>query len=323
MQTTTLTNFREAFQAKLMSLKTYLQQTIGVLRRHPYLWAIALIAVLGDAAAVVGYSPFTARLRFWTILFILVTIVAEAALIYAYLQYYTGKSSGFVDALMTAVTYIPQLLAAKVLPLVILGVYTLFLMAAAPQLITIFADKVGVAIFILLLITLPVLVVVQTWSFFIVCVLFTSESSIAEITSAAWYMAWQHKWRLLKIAVPFLLVDLTLIALLFSVNAINYDSLFTRIVTKEMADEGDILTGEGTTTAGVMFTMSRFLNTFWIMIFKTRGIEMTSVPLFITNQIAAGLTAVFLGLVLMLLRIGVFAAAFLHFAKSENVKRDA
>ncbi|HFE66728.1 MAG TPA: hypothetical protein ENJ93_05650 [Chloroflexi bacterium] len=305
-----------------MSLKTYLQQTFGVLRQHPYLWAIALIAVLGDVVAVVTYSPFTARLHFWTLAFLLVTIVAEAALIYAYLQYYTGKETGFVDALMTAVTYIPQLLAAKILPLVALGVYTLFLMVVAPQLVTAFADNVGVAIFILLLITLPVLVIVQTWAFFIVCVLFTSESSIAEVISAAWYMAWRHKWHLLKIALPFLLIDLALIALLFSVNAITYDSIFTRIVTPDMADEGDLLTREGSTAAGVMFTMSRFLNSFWIMIFKTRGIEVASVPLFITDQAAAGLTAVFAGLILMIFRIGVFAAAFLQFPESEPVSND-
>ncbi len=305
-----------------MSLKMYLQQTFAVLRQHPYLWAIALIAVLGDVVAVITYSPFTARLHFWTLLFVLVTIIAEAALIYAYLQYYTGKESGFVDTVMTAVTYIPQLLAAKILPLVALGVYTLFLMVVAPQLVTTLADNVGVAIFILLLITLPVLVIVQTWAFFIVCVLFTSESSIAEIISTAWYMAWRHKWHLLKIALPFLLVDLALIALLFSVNAITYDSIFTRIITPDMADEGDLLTGEGSTAAGVMFTMSRFLNSFWIMIFKTRGIEVASIPLFITDQMVAGLAAVFAGLVLMVFRIGVFAAAFLQFPESEPVSDD-
>jgi hypothetical protein len=305
-----------------MSLKTHLQQTFTVLRQHPHLWAIALIAVLGDVIAVVTYSPFTARLQFWTLLFVLVTIVAEAALIYAYLQYYTGKETGFVDALMTAVTYIPQLLAAKILPLVALGIYTLFLMTVAPHLVTAFADSVGIAVFILLLITLPVLVVVQTWAFFIVCVLFTSESSIAEIISAAWHMAWQHKWHLLKIALPFLLIDLALIALLFSVNAITYDSIFTRIVTVDMADEGDLLTGEGSTAAGVMFTMSRFLNSFWVMIFKTRGIEVASIPLFITNQMVAGLTAVLAGLVLMILRIGVFAAVFLQFPESEPISHD-
>lgn len=305
-----------------MSLKTYLQQTFTVLRQHPYLWAVALIAVLGDVIAVITYSPFTARLHFWTLLFVLVTIVAEAALIYAYLQYYTGKEAGFVDALMTAVTYTPQLLAAKILPLVVLGVYTLFLMVVAPQLVTAFADNVGIVIFMLLLITLPILVVVQTWAFFTVCVLFTSESSIAEVISEAWYMAWQHKWHLLKIALPFLLLDLALIALLFSVNAITYDSIFTRIVTVDMADEGDLLTGEGSTAAGVMFTMSRFLNSFWIMIFKTRGIEIASIPLFITNQMVAGLTAVFAGLVLMIFRIGVFAAAFLQFPESAPVSHD-
>ncbi|HIP72153.1 MAG TPA: hypothetical protein EYH05_12245 [Anaerolineae bacterium] len=305
-----------------MSLKTYLQQTSGVLRQHPYLWAIALIAVLGDVVAVVTHSPFTARLHIWTLLFVLITIVAEAALIYAYLQYYTGKEAGFVDALMTAVTYIPQLLAAKILPLVLLGVYTLFLMVVAPQLVTAFADNVGVAVFILLLITLPVLVVVQTWAFFIVCVLFTSESSIAEVISAAWYMAWRHKWHLLKIALPFLLLDLALIAVLFSVNAITYDSIFTRIVTPDMADSGDLLTGEGSTAAGVMFTMSRFLNSFWVMIFKTRGIEVASIPLFITDQMMAGLTAVFAGLVLLIFRIGVFAAAFLQFPESEPISHD-
>lgn len=300
-----------------MSLKTYLQQTFAVLRQRPYLWAIALIAVMGDLVAVISYSPFTSRLHFWTMTFLFVTIVAEAALIYAFLQHYMGKPSGFVDAVMTAVTYIPQLLAAKAVPLVVLGIYTLFLMTVAPQLVINLADNVSIAIFLLLLITLPVLVIVQIWAFLTVCVLFTSESSIAEVISAAWYMTWQYKWRLFKLALPFLLIDLALIAVLFGVNAITYDSIFTRVVTPDMADEAGLLTGEGSTAAGATFTMSRFLNSFWVMIFKTRGIELASVPLFITNQMIAGLTAVFVGLVLLIFRVGVFAAAFLHFSESE------
>ncbi|MCP4361748.1 MAG: hypothetical protein GY796_27365 [Chloroflexi bacterium] len=302
-----------------MPIKPVYQNALAAIFKHPYFWLIALIAILGDIRAVLAYNPFTTRLNFWVFLFVGIAIVAETALIYGFLQNAEGKPSGFVDAVMTAVSYIPQLLALKVVPLLLFSLYFLLLSVMGPLIVVV--PAVVLKVLLVSGVTaagLLLLFFMQAWSFFTICDLMTRHSSLGEIFSHAWSSVWQTKYQIFRLCLPLILIDLALIAALFTFGAISQESMFSRIITGEEADQQTLLLGEGGGgAAGIEFTINRLANSILVMGFKNQGVEFGTIPLFITDHKIAGLIVAGIGLFLLMLRAGVLVQAYTAVSNTE------
>lgn len=303
-----------------MQIKSIYAHALNLIFKHPYLWIIAAIAIIGDIRAVVAYNPTTTRLTVWVIVFAVIAILAEAALIIAILQHQRNNKFGFVDAIMTALTYAPQLLVLKVVPLVLFSFFFITLSVVGP--LAFIVDSVFIKAFLVALLSLVGLLLlffIQAWSFFSVCEIVTKESSIGESFSHAWGHVWQFKWQIVKICLPLIIIDLIVIVVMIVFGAISYESMFYRVISGEEADRQALLLGEGRGgSAGVEFTINRLANSILVMAFKNRGIEFASIPLFITNNVIAGVMTAVTGMLLMLLRTAVLALTYLQIARPQS-----
>lgn len=295
-----------------MPIKPTYQHAVATLFKNPYVWGIALIATVGDVWAVLAYNPALTRLTFGVFLFTLVSMLAEAGLIYAYVQNLQGKRSGLVDALMTAVSYLPPLLAIKIVPIIIFSGFIIFLSVMGP--LVFIVEGLALKIILASLITavsLTLLFFLQGWSFFAICDLYKRESSLGETFSHAWHLIWHYKWTVLKLCLPLILLDALLIGLLLGAGAITYESTFHRLISSEEADRSALLVGEGGGAfAGVEITVNRLANSVLVMGFKNRGVELASVPFLITDNVLAGVATAVISLVLILIRASVLTQAY-------------
>jgi hypothetical protein len=287
----------------------FLRKSVAMIRARPYVWYLALLAVLGDLWAVSTYDPHSIQISIGIFGFALIALVAEAGLIHSFIQYVQGKPGSFVDSLMTAITFPLQILGTKAILLIVPAIYFVVLMLTS---IVVLQSIVMVLIAVIL--ALLILLFVQVWTVFTFCGVFSQGFSIGGAVVHGWRILWEHKWRVTWYIVLFVVVDLVLTALLVGVGAVTFESAFIYTVTPEMA-EIDPITGARIVKPGDHLVLNRPIYGYLAAIFRGRGVDLLSVPLYFSKNMVAGLVVVVLGIPLLLLRIAVLTLVYFDLAE--------
>lgn len=300
-----------------MKIVTFIRKSATILRQNPYLWLLALIAIVSDVGAVFSYDPSQIHFPTHLLWMLPLSLIAEVGLIYAFIQHTQGKTSTFVDSFMMSVTSLPRVLPLKAVILLAPALFSMLIYITAG----LSAQNTIVQVIIITL-ALLLLLIVQIWTIFALCSSFFQEYSIGEAMTQAWHTLWGHKAKIMQMALPFLVVDLLLISLLVVTGAVSYDSTFLYTVTDEMAQQnvnmvqtGQRTNAPGPTEAGKYFRINRVMNGYGAALLRARGVKLLSIPMFFVDNRAIGLIAVAIGMVLIPLRISVWTLTYLELAE--------
>lgn len=78
-----------------------------------------------------------------------------------------------------------------------------------------------------------------------------------EAITHGWRITREHIGRVVRIVLPFIAIDLILVAALITVPAVTYESTFIYTITPEMAEYNQQTYGSGPTKPGDYFTLNR------------------------------------------------------------------
>ena len=318
-----------------METVSLFRKSVRLILQTPYAWLLALLAVVGDAWAVLSYNATSVGLSANVIWLTLLTFVAETSLIYSFGQQARGKPSRLIDSVMTAVTCVLQTLGGKLILLIVPAICGAVLLIFSPVLISFLLEEhPGLAmmplqlspstlrniVLLLSIPTLPLLLLNQVWTFFTSCGILIQGYSVGEAIAHAWRVLWTNKKRIILVILLFVLVDLLLIAALVGVRAVSVESAFKYTVTEEMAERNALL-DSGFIEAGDYFLIDRPINGFLAATLKGRVADLLSIPLYFADSRIAGSVVVALEMVLLLLRISVFTSAYAEFAEPTDPLR--
>jgi hypothetical protein len=305
------------------------RKSVHLILQVPYAWLLALLAVVGDAWAVLTYGATSVDLSANVIWLTLLTFIAETSLIYSFGQQVRGKPSRFIDSVMTAITCVLQTLGGKLILLIVPAICGAALLIFSPVLISFLLEEhPGLAmmplqlppstlrniVLLLSIPTLPLLLLNQVWTFFTSCGILIQGYSVGEAIAHAWWVLWTNKKRIILVILLFVLVDLLLITALVGMRAVSIESAFRYTVTEEMAEYNARL-DSGFIEAGDYFLVDRPINGFLAATLKGRVADLLSIPLYITDGRIAGSAVAALEVVLLLLRVSVFTSAYIELAE--------
>jgi hypothetical protein len=238
--------------------------------------------------------------------------VGEAGLIYAISQHLLGRPSNFMDSILSAIASFLQILLVKILPLIPFAVIMIIslifgsLITASLQALN-NSILLGFGSALLVFLAIGFLLLSQTWTLFGLCVVLTGNPT--DFVADASETLLKNKRQILKVILPFVLIDVILLASLSVVGAISNESIMVYTVTEEMAADGSSVGGP--VAAGTYTSINRMINSFLATMLKGRGADLASLSLFVTDNLVYALMVAGIGLVLLPLRTAVFTTTYL------------
>lgn len=280
--------------------------------QHPYLWILALISVLGQLRALLTYESgviLSAGLLF----FALLSLVSDAAIMWAIVQHVKDRSSNILDAFMTALSYIGHLIIIKFIPsipfifLTMVGVVVIG-KAMINQPTT--SDLITTAALLIPMIILSI--ILQIVTFFAMCFNLLENISFGESLREAWELTKNHKKKLTTLFSPFLIADILLIGILIASSVITYESAFGYQISEKQVFEYE-QRGKTFLDKFTIFTINRLYNSVVDQGAKYRTVDFIGYALFLIPNINIGLIILLVIFLQLPFRIGVGTATFLEY----------
>jgi hypothetical protein len=282
------------------------RQALNLIFKSPYVLLLALLAVVSDIWAVWAYDPHGTTMPLGTFILALLSLLAEAGLIYAFAQQIRGQTSSLIDALVAPMYYLAKILVSKLVILIILALYLLLFF-----LLAIFPESMPILGWVLVVPLLALLIVLQLWTFFTLCEILIREHGVGEALPRGWRFLVEHRGQLLRLVVVFLAIDLAVLLAFIVLGGLSFESVFEYSVTEEMA-KLHTLTGSGPAEAGTYFSIGRLVSGFLASALKARGTDLLSLSIFGLGNRALGLIAAVAGALLLLLRIPILTQFYLE-----------
>ena len=273
---------------------------------HPLTWILTAITLLGDRTALFQFRSMVPPLLTSNILlYLLLTLFAESALLFILTQRYAGIKISFVDMVMSPLTLLPKLFFAKMLLLIPSALLILVYLILSP----VFEGSI-LSISLFVVFSLPVHLTLNIVTLIAFILIFSKELSVGESISQAGWIFRQNFGRYAMMSLPFLAFEGLLVAILVFNSSITYDSAFIYTVTPEMADyvqQFANMSGFGNprfSQPGDYFIVNRPLNGMITAVFKTRGADLLSPFLFTVNNQKAAYLVLGVNFFLIPIRMG-------------------
>jgi len=295
-----------------MELTKNIKNGAQIIWAHPYIWALALIAVLGDLWAILDYNPNSPNFSDLIIWVGILTFFAETSVLSALILHAQSTPCSFIDAIMTSISSLSAF-GAKAVMMVIPSLFLVLFVILSTPLHVIFDDILFPILFTILLV--PLLVMMQIWTPFTTCGIIVQQYSMSEAMTHALRIIWRKKKTLFQIALLILIIDAGLIFILYWTGGISFESAFIYTVTEEMAKNNvQFMTGSPA-EAGEYFAINRPIAGLLATVLKTRGVDLLSITTYIINKKLIGLATVVVAMAALLVRISVLTSAYHEWAE--------
>ena len=272
------------------------RQTLHTLRSAPTLWLPIAVIFLCEWWVIGSFDPHQAGLVEGVVFVGMITILAESVLLVMLDHARRGEQVGVLDATVPTVFQTLPIFGAKMVPLLLVLLFGLIgllvIGASIPSLVAVQSP------FLLVMAGIGLLgmLMAQLYTFFVIVAIVVGNVGFGHALQLPLEQM-RARWRwLLRKSLPFLLGDGVVIVLLILGGGISAESAFQFTITEEMAELAK-RTGVGRTEPGIIPTLSRILNSFFVMATKARGVDLVSfVQLLIPNGWMGGLLALYMAL---------------------------
>jgi hypothetical protein len=297
-----------------MNERAVLLKGFRLVVRNPVLWLIGVVAVLGDLSLAFAGNRM-ASIGLDSLLFAVLSLIAEAGLVYAVFHASQADPPGLIDSIMTALSYGVPLFLVRVALLILLAVATIILFLVMLGVVSFFqaygADGISIGYGIALVTLVPVLFVLQLFVFFAQCAIVIRDSEFGEALAQAREVLGKHFGAILKLSLVFVAVEILLVALLSVAGGISLEAAFENVAPPQMQqiraqlgwDEINRYAYSLTQPANFVFTSA------W----SGRGVEFSRLALLLAKDVNYSVIVVVLGLMLLPLRTAVLTLAYLEF----------
>lgn len=295
-----------------MELTRFVKEGIQLVKRHPYIWALAFIAVWGDLWAIMDYKPHSANLSHLIIWVGIFTFYAETSVLSAFVLHVQKLPSSFVDAIMTALSSLSAF-GAKAVMMVIPSLFLVIFVIFSSPLHVIFDDIMFPILFVLFL--MPIMVLLQIWTPFTSCGIIVQQYSMSEAMTHGLRIIWRNKKSIVQIASLFFVVDILLMVILYWVGGISFESTFIYTVTEEMAKTNVQFKTGSPIEPGNYFAINRPIAGLMATSLKARGVDLLSIPMYFINKRMIGIVTVVVAMAFLPIRLSVLVNAYQKWAE--------
>lgn len=273
---------------------------------HPLTWVFTVLALIGDYIALFQFQFLSPPAIPENILFfILVTLFAESALIFILTQDFLGNKINLLDMIMEPLTLLPKTIFIKTILLIPSGLLLLVYIFISPGF-----ESPNIALYLYLLIAVPAFILLNLVTLSALLFMFLKSSSVGEsVAQGVWHIR-QNFWQIMKVSLPFLLLQVCLLGFLFANETITYDSAFIYTVTDEVAElnfqfsQMSGATSSRFSRPGDYFVINRPLNGLLTAAFKSRGIDLFSPLMFTVTNTSGAYLILITNLLTIPLQIG-------------------
>jgi hypothetical protein len=290
----------------------FLREGVLTAVRQPSLWVIAILALSGEFYVALTNRPYP-QMNLWTILFGLLGIIAEAALLFSLASQRLKQPGNLIDSFMTGISYLPQMLVIRaVLYLFIACVMVLLFLVSIGVMMYSMASEVdgsNLVYGLFILVLTPLTIFMQALLFFSQTEIVVGEKGIIDAVSQAWQITRRHIGLILLISLVFVIFDFGLLGILFSRGEVSFITPFEQMLSPQMAEVRRHMTLDQLAQPGQM-SLAKPASVLFLNSLRGRGVEFTHILVYLGDGILPRAAIVVLGMLMTPLRMSALVTAY-------------